>query len=71
MTCDDFLHFICAVAVALEIVFAGLVFMLPDKKKCDKCIHHTKNGCRIMVNRAEIKNTNINEQCGFYKEKGE
>jgi hypothetical protein len=71
MSYNDFLYFLSALALALAIVYAGLVLLLPDKKNCDKCIHRTRNGCRIIVNWAEIKNTNINEQCGFYKEKGE
>ena len=48
ITNEDILHFLCALAVALEIVFAGLVFTLPDKKKCDKCEHRTKKGCKIV-----------------------
>lgn len=67
---EDILHFLAALAVALVIVFAGLVFMLPDKKNCDKCAHRTKKGCRI-VYWEEIENLNVNGRCGFYKEKGE
>lgn len=70
MAYEDFLHFLVALAVALVIVFAGLAFMLPDKRSCDKCAHRTKKGCRI-VNWEKIEDLNINGRCGFYKEKGE
>lgn len=70
MTYEDILHFLCALAVALVIVYAGLAIMLPDKKKCDKCAHRTKKGCEI-VNWEKIENLNINGRCGFYKKKGE
>ena len=69
MDYEDILHFLAALAVALVIVIPGLV-MLPDKKKCDKCAHRTKKGCRI-VNWEKIEDLNINGHCGFYKEKGE
>lgn len=71
MTYEDFLHFLCAFAVVLVIVYTGLVFLLPDKKKCDKCKHRTKNGYCKIVNWEKIENLNINGNCGFYKEKGE
>lgn len=68
---NDFLHFLSALAVALIIVCAGLVFTLPDKKKCDKCKHRTRNGYCKIVNWERIENLNLNGRCGFYKEKGE
>lgn len=69
MTYNDFLHFLFVLAVALIIVSAGFV-TLPDKKKCDKCKHHIKNGCKI-IHWEKIENLNVNGRCGFYKEKGE
>jgi hypothetical protein len=70
MTYNDFLHFLFALAVALIIVSVGFVFTLPDKKKCDKCSHRTKNGCGI-IHWEKIENLNVNGNCGFYKDKGE
>lgn len=70
MDYEDFLAFLCAVAVVIVYVGLVLVFMLPDKKKCDKCAHRTKKGCRI-VNWEKIEDLNIDGRCGFYKEKGE
>lgn len=68
MSYEDFLHFLSALALALVIVSAGLVLLLPDKKNCDKCAHRTKNGCGI-IHWEKIKNLNVNGNCGFYKDK--
>ena len=68
MSYEDFLTFLSALALALTIVYTGLVLLLPDKKKCDNCTHRTKNGCKI-IHWENIENLNLNGNCGFYKDK--